>query len=75
MGRLFQLFVRKFLEREQSQFKVDAPKVPWDLGYGDGSDVAWLPEMNTDVTLTNESQRVVIESKYYATPYSIPPWK
>jgi 5-methylcytosine-specific restriction enzyme subunit McrC len=69
MGRLFQLFVRKFLEREQSQFKVDAPKVPWDLGSGDGSDVAWLPEMNTDVTLTNESQRVVIETKYYATPY------
>jgi 5-methylcytosine-specific restriction enzyme subunit McrC len=69
MGRLFEAFVRNFLRREQGSFVVDAPKVPWDLDPGDSSDPSWLPEMRTDVMLTNESGRVVIETKYYTTPY------
>src|SRR5688572_12836627 len=69
MGRLFEAFVRNFLRREQETFVVDAPKVLWDLDPGDSSDPTWLPEMRTDVMLTNESGRVVIETKYYTTPY------
>lgn len=69
MGLLFEAFVRNFLRREQAIFAVGAPKVVWDLDLRDSSDPAWLPEMRTDVMLTNESGRVVIETKCYATPY------
>ncbi len=69
MGRLLEAFVRNFLRREQEIYVVDAPKVLWDLDSGDSSDPSWLPEMRTDVMLTNESGRVVLETKYYATPY------
>jgi 5-methylcytosine-specific restriction enzyme subunit McrC len=69
MGLLFQAFVRNFLQREQDIFKVSAPKVPWDLTRETSSDPTWLPEMHTDVVLTSPWQRVVIETKYYATPY------
>lgn len=69
MGHLFQAFVRNFLAREQDAFAVSAPKVPWDAVPLDGSDLAWLPEMRTDVMLTNASGRIAIETKYYATPY------
>ena len=62
MGRLFEAFVRNFLRREQEIFVVDAPRVLWDLDYGDSSDPSWLPEMRTDVMLTNESGRVVLET-------------
>ena len=69
MGALFEAFVRNFLRREQTTFDVSTPKVPWDLESIGGSDPAWLPEMRTDITLTNASRRVVVETKYYATPY------
>ena len=69
MGTLFELFVKNFLKREQDQFKVSAPKVPWDLETSDTSDKSWLPEMRTDVLLESSSQRVLLETKYSATPY------
>jgi 5-methylcytosine-specific restriction enzyme subunit McrC len=69
MGRVFEAFVRKFLEREQEGLNVDAPKVKWVLDSLESSDPRWLPEMQTDVVLTGPGVRVVIETKYYATPY------
>jgi 5-methylcytosine-specific restriction enzyme subunit McrC len=70
MGNLFEAFVRNFMRREQDVFPhVSAPKVAWDLDVETSSDAAWLPEMRTDVMLTNDSQRVAIETKYYATPF------
>jgi 5-methylcytosine-specific restriction enzyme subunit McrC len=67
MGHLFQAFVRNFLRREQEVFEVSAPKVLWNVSPGPSS--AWLPEMQTDVVLRNAASRIVIEAKYYATPY------
>ena len=61
MGLLFQAFVRNFLEREQDTFNIAAPKVDWDLVPEAGSDPLWLPEMRTDVVLTNPWRRIVIE--------------
>lgn len=69
MGLLFQAFVRNFLKREQDVFEVSAPKVPWDFVALAGSNLAWLPEMHTDVMLKSFSRRVAIETKFYATPY------
>ena len=67
-GLLFQAFVRNFLDREQDTFNVAAPKVDCDLVPEAGSDPSWLPEMRTDVVLTNPWRRIVIETKYSATP-------
>lgn len=69
MGLLFEAFVRNFLRREQDAFHVTAAKVPWDVEPIGAADVAWLPEMRTDVMLTSPSRRVTIETKYYAVPY------
>jgi 5-methylcytosine-specific restriction enzyme subunit McrC len=68
MGHLFQAFVRNFLRREQPTFGVSAPRVPWNAQEA-GPESAWLPVMQTDIMLSNSSSRVVIEAKYYATPY------
>jgi 5-methylcytosine-specific restriction enzyme subunit McrC len=69
MGLLFEAFVRNFLRREQDVFHVSKAKVPWDLDPDSSSNPVWLPEMETDVVLTNAQQRITIETKYYATPY------
>ena len=69
MGLLFQAFVRNFLQREQDVFQVSGRSVPWDIDPADRSDSAWLPQMLVDVMLTSSDRRVVIETKFYATPY------
>lgn len=65
MGRLFEAFVRNFLKGEQELFSVTKGKVPWDAVPLAGADLAWLPEMETDVILQRPAQRIVIETKYY----------
>jgi 5-methylcytosine-specific restriction enzyme subunit McrC len=69
MGLLFEEFVRNFLRREQDLFRVTRAKVTWNLQADISSDPKWLPEMKTDIVLTSSLRRVVIETKYYATPY------
>ena len=69
MGRLFERFVRNFLRREQDRYTVGAAIVPWHVDAATEADRAWLPDMRTDVMLTHPSRRLVIETKYYATPY------
>jgi 5-methylcytosine-specific restriction enzyme subunit McrC len=69
MGLLFENFVRNFLRREQDSFHVDAKKVAWDLDATTSSDPRWLPDMRTDITLTNNTSRIVLETKFYAASY------
>lgn len=68
MGLIFQDFVRNFLAREHDAYSIDAPQVRWQASAVRASDLEWLPAMRTDMVLTNEEQRVIIEAKYYATP-------
>lgn len=69
MGHLFEAFVRNFLKRELPELTVSAPHIPWGLSPGSAGDPSWLPDMRTDVVVTNSEERLVIETKYYATPY------
>lgn len=69
MGLLFQAFIFNFLRREQHQFRLAAPKIKWDVECATISEREWLPDMNTDIVLTSQSRRIVIETKYYAMPY------
>lgn len=66
MGALFEAFVRNFLIREQRQFSVARPKVPWALAEAASSDPRWLPDMQTDISLAREGQTIIVETKCYA---------
>jgi 5-methylcytosine-specific restriction enzyme subunit McrC len=68
MGRLFEDFLRNFLRREQSWFRVRKRQVPWDGAGLTETARALLPVMETDITLTSPEQRVVIEAKFYTEP-------
>lgn len=69
MGGIFQEFIFRFLAREQGTFQVSRPHVPWQASAPRADDLAWLPRMETDVVLQRPGQRVIIDTKYYATPY------
>ncbi|MDA1036081.1 MAG: hypothetical protein O3B65_04265 [Chloroflexi bacterium] len=66
MGALFEAFVRNFLIREQRQYHVTRPKVPWAVAAATSSDLRWLPEMQTDILLSRLGQSVIVETKCYA---------
>jgi 5-methylcytosine-specific restriction enzyme subunit McrC len=68
MGELFQAFVRNFLTREQTAYRVSAPKLGWGETATPGTPPGWMPEMRTDAVLEGREHIIVAELKYYAKP-------
>jgi 5-methylcytosine-specific restriction enzyme subunit McrC len=64
MGKIFELFVKHFLRREQSDYRVTAPKIDWVLEPR-GWSASWLPEMRTDIVLANPGHQILIDAKFY----------
>jgi 5-methylcytosine-specific restriction enzyme subunit McrC len=70
MARLFQAFVKNFLQREQSEFAVRSPSPQWMQLSGSAAAQALVPAMFTDVCLERRGSTVVIETKYYRDPFA-----
>ncbi len=69
MAMLFQRFVLNFYRREQSHFKPTSHKIRWDalpVSPERESDLDYLPEMETDITLRSLNETIVIDTKYYS---------
>jgi len=66
MARLFQAFVRNFYSIEQSKFPtVKGETIDWQFESVDDQSDQYLPQMHTDITLENTSDKVIIDAKYY----------
>lgn len=74
MGLLFESFVRRFLELEQAAFEVRRDWISWSLSSVDPAHDAYLPAMQTDITLTRPGRRVIVETKFYAEPLRVGRW-
>ena len=65
MIKVFEQFVFNFYRFEQSWFSVTRDKIEWDFSPLNHDDHKFLPEMKTDVVLKNQSQLIIIDTKYY----------
>lgn len=65
MSKVFEDFVRNFFAVEQSLFKVGAETIYWNVSVAGEYDMAFLPDMHTDICLTSPSRKIVIDTKYY----------
>lgn len=65
MSAVFELFVRNFLKREQTAYKVSSEYLDWDAGELDARHSAYLPTMRTDVVLRSGAETIVIDAKFY----------
>lgn len=63
MCRLYEKFILEFYRREYPQFSASASKIDWQLD-DDMGDL--LPEMRSDITLTQGNRVLIIDAKYYA---------
>jgi 5-methylcytosine-specific restriction enzyme subunit McrC len=64
MRKLFERFVRKFYEREQTELRPQKRGVSWDGLRGEPDALALMPGMVTDVRLQSPSRHIVIETKF-----------
>jgi 5-methylcytosine-specific restriction enzyme subunit McrC len=65
MAKLFELFVRNFYRREQSEFSSKSDTIEWDGTAFDDESEAALPKMHTDISLTSPKRKIIIDTKYY----------
>jgi len=65
MARLFEAFVRNFYKIEQSEFTVKREDINWKIKAESEIDQQMLPIMETDVSLTSPSKKIIIETKFY----------
>src|SRR5439155_26393415 len=64
MRKVFEKFVHNFFSRRQRVFSVKKERSDWFAVAMEGSDLKWLPQMETDVTLRSANRTIVIECKY-----------
>jgi 5-methylcytosine-specific restriction enzyme subunit McrC len=64
MRKLFQDFVYNFFDIEQREFRVSSERFNWDTDFMDAHARRLLPDMITDVCLSSESRKIVIECKF-----------
>lgn len=65
MRYLFEKFVFNFYSIEQSKFKVRRENICWQFSAAENSHLQSLPLMQTDITLENDSEKIIIDAKFY----------
>ncbi len=64
MNQLFEAFVRNFYNLEVSKFKTRRENIKWRVS-GIEESLQYLPQMETDITLENDTEKIIIDAKYY----------
>jgi 5-methylcytosine-specific restriction enzyme subunit McrC len=65
MSSLFEEFVRNFYKKEQDNFKVTRENIKWNAVPIDEQSRSYLPNMQTDISLTSQGRKIIIDTKYY----------
>lgn len=66
MNQLFEAFIRNFYKIEQLRYKtVKKEIIQWQFDDTDGQSFQYLPRMETDITLENKEEKIIIDAKFY----------
>lgn len=72
MNQLFEAFVRNFYIIEQTKYNiVKKETILWQFQQADNVSGEYLPQMETDITLENKEEKIIIDAKYYSETMSI----
>lgn len=67
MHHIFELFVYKFLKKEQTEYKVKHGSIlNWEFSSGNPN---LVPNMKLDIELTSDNRKIIIDTKYYEHIY------
>ena len=66
MNQLFEAFVRNFYRIEQKKYpSIKKETIKWQFASIDNKNYQYLPQMETDITLENENEKIIIDAKFY----------
>jgi 5-methylcytosine-specific restriction enzyme subunit McrC len=72
MNQLFEAFVRNFYRIEQKKYTtVKKEVIKWQFEQSDNESFQYLPQMETDISLENETDKIIIDAKYYSETMTI----
>ena len=72
MNQLFEAFIRNFYRIEQQKYKtVKKETIKWQFDNTDNESYQYLPQMETDITLENEDEKIIIDAKFYRETMTI----
>lgn len=72
MNQLFEAFVRNFYRREQSIYPdVKRERIEWSFKVTDSESKQYLPRMETDITLQNDTSKIIMDAKFYTDTMNI----
>ncbi|HFL2412645.1 TPA: hypothetical protein ACG3O0_000272 [Clostridioides difficile] len=74
MAKLYEKFVLNFykVHLDKEKFKVYSPKIYWDLNLSSSNNVAYLPDMKTDIVIENKHTNIqlIIDTKFYTDMFT-----
>ena len=66
MNQLFEAFIRNFYKIEQKKYKtVKKEIIKWQFDHTENESYQYLPQMETDITLENDEEKIIIDAKFY----------
>lgn len=65
MHELFERFVRNFYKQHLAAYRVSREYMDWHVGRVVTGDRSLIPKMQTDICLTNDARKIIIDTKYY----------
>lgn len=72
MNQLFEAFVRNFYKIEQTKYNiVKKESIKWQFAHTDSVSSEYLPQMETDITLENDNEKIIIDAKFYRETMTI----
>lgn len=72
MNQLFEAFIRNFYRVEQNKYNiVKKETINWQFDYDAVDSFHFVPKMETDITLENNSEKIIIDAKYYRETMTI----
>jgi 5-methylcytosine-specific restriction enzyme subunit McrC len=72
MNQLFEAFIRNFYRIEQNKYNiVKKESIEWQFECDALDSFQFVPKMETDITLENSTEKIIIDAKYYRETMTI----
>lgn len=72
MNQLFEAFIRNFYRLEQQKYKkVKKETIKWQFEKTENESHQYLPQMETDITLENDEDKIIMDAKFYRETMTI----
>lgn len=65
MARLYEKFVLEYYKRHHPELNAESCYLDWELDKEKTINDSFLPQMHSDITLTNGEKKIIIDTKYY----------